>query len=374
MLQSRAQVAPPRLRPLSLAPHQEPLVPLPDAPTPPISLRLATTADVPALVAVIQGAFFEYLGRLDPPSGAHAESPATVLRLLRTEHALLAESAGQAVGCLFFAPNERRAPPGLREIYLHRLGVLPAFRRMGVATLLMETAERWAAEAGYDSIALGVRLALPANRHFYEARGYLVNEFTTHAGYSHATALVMRKRLGPAPATEVVVLEWTPVWADAFDQAAAALRRLIEADLLALFHVGSTAVRGLAARPTIDILGVAGNLERVEARDEVLLRAGWQPLGARGVAGGRFYRKGDESRPTHQLLLYRAGHPEIGAHLALAAFLNTHSDEAAAYGERKRSLAAAHKWDPAAYTAGKQPLLQSLRMHAQGWWQLTRSA
>lgn len=343
-------------------------MPLHDAPSPSFSVRAATTADLPALVAIVQGAFHEYLGRLDPPSGAHAESPASMLRLLRTEHVLLAESRGEAVGCVFFAPNERRAPPGVREIYLHRLAVLPAWRRLGIATRLMAEAERWASEAGFESVALGVRTQLPANRRFYEALGYRVSVFTAHAGYSYSTAMIMRKRLVPLPAAEVVLYEWSPTWVDGYERAATQLRHLLGAELVASFHVGSTAVRGLVARPIIDILAAVRSLDAVEARDEALLRAGWQPWGA--PAGGcRFYTRGDEGRPTHQLFVYRTGNAAISAQLALAPWLAAHPAAVAELDAAKRALAAMHRRQPAAYAAGMELLLQPLRAQAQAWWQ-----
>lgn len=343
-----------------------------DKPGPLIRLRPADQGDVFALVSIIQGAFFEYLGRLDPPSGAHAESPASVLQMLRNEHALLAEVAGKPVGCVFFAPNERRAPPGVRELYLHRLGVLPQWRRLGIATRLMDAAELWAVENGFESVALGVRIVLPATRHFYERRDYRVSEFATHAGYGHTTAIILRKRLTAPPPRAVVVATWSPEWAAEYTRAAAEVRRLLEGALSATFHVGSTAVPHMAAKPTIDILGVARSLEAVEARDEALFRAGWQPFGEHGLPGRLFYRKGTDAEHTHHLHVHPVGHPEITAKVALVAWLKAHPDEAAAYGARKLRLAVAFPLDIGGYAEGKDAYVEEMRARALAWWRLWR--
>ena len=55
-----------------------------------ITLRAATAADIPIIVALIQAAFKEYDGVIDPPSGAHKENAERIREKLSTEHAALA--------------------------------------------------------------------------------------------------------------------------------------------------------------------------------------------------------------------------------------------------------------------------------------------
>ena len=59
------------------------------------ALREAIAADLPTLLALVHGAFEEDRGRLDPPSGAHAETIETLGRALRTGAALLVSVDGQ---------------------------------------------------------------------------------------------------------------------------------------------------------------------------------------------------------------------------------------------------------------------------------------
>src|SRR4051812_5376953 len=53
-------------------------------------LREATEADAGTLAALVREAFEEYRGRLDPPSGAHAETPQAVRDRLHSARAVLA--------------------------------------------------------------------------------------------------------------------------------------------------------------------------------------------------------------------------------------------------------------------------------------------
>jgi GNAT superfamily N-acetyltransferase len=61
---------------------------------------------------------------------------------------------------------------GKPRVYVNHLRVDPQFRRHGVATALMEAAERWAREKGAGSIALDTYAGSPLSVPFYEAIGY----------------------------------------------------------------------------------------------------------------------------------------------------------------------------------------------------------
>jgi predicted N-acetyltransferase YhbS len=153
-----------------------------------IDLRNATAADLPTLLTLIHQAFEEYRGRLDPPSGAHAETLETLRRALDTGGALLAWVDDQPIGCVFYH-RERD------HVYLGRLSVLEAFRGKGVGGALTDGVERRARTMGATRVEIGVRTALPALRDYYERRGYRVVRHEAHPGYAAPTFVVMHKEL-----------------------------------------------------------------------------------------------------------------------------------------------------------------------------------
>ena len=153
-----------------------------------VSLREATAEDVPALVAVIHAGFEEYRGRLDPSSGAHGESEETIRQKLTVARAVLASVNQQVVGCVFYEPKGD-------HVYLGRLAVLPAYRRQGIARELIAWVERQALSLGYTRVRLGVRVALPGNRAYFERLGYRVLNYGTHAGYAEPTYVNLEKEV-----------------------------------------------------------------------------------------------------------------------------------------------------------------------------------
>jgi ribosomal protein S18 acetylase RimI-like enzyme len=153
-----------------------------------IVLREATDDDVPTLVDVLQAAFEEYRDRLDPPSGAHAETAEKVRGVMQNARAVLAYADQGVAGCVFYARMEH-------YVDLFRLAVLPAYRRRGVGQTLVEYVEMAAQGLGIARVRLGVRVALPRNRAYYERLGYRFVEARSHAGYPGPTYVILEKML-----------------------------------------------------------------------------------------------------------------------------------------------------------------------------------
>jgi ribosomal protein S18 acetylase RimI-like enzyme len=142
--------------------------------------------DAPTLLRVLQAAFEEYRGRLDPPSGAHRETAGKIRQKLTIGRAVVGLIEQTVVGCVFYQPQGD-------HVYLDRLAVLPEYRRRGLGRALVEYVEARARELVLPCIRLGVRTALPQNQAYYERMGYRVVEYASHAGYTEPTYLILEK-------------------------------------------------------------------------------------------------------------------------------------------------------------------------------------
>lgn len=153
-----------------------------------LTLRPASTVDAPAIASVLHSAFDEYRTLLDPPSGVHNETVETILDKMQSGTWYLALSDGELAGVVL-------AEPRGDYMYLGRLGVLPAWRRRGVADRLIAAVEEQARRSGLRSVRLGVRLALTSVRAAYERRGYVPFEYQTHSGFTTPTWVMLEKCL-----------------------------------------------------------------------------------------------------------------------------------------------------------------------------------
>jgi predicted N-acetyltransferase YhbS len=149
---------------------------------------LAVPEESAAVAALIQAAFEEYRGRLNPESGALRETAETIATAFADHAVIVAEAGGMFVGCVLATRQGE-------NLYLGRISVHPDQRRHGIASRLLEEAERHARATGAQALILGVRIALPGNFRFFAAHGFREVGREAHPGFDHPTSINMEKRL-----------------------------------------------------------------------------------------------------------------------------------------------------------------------------------
>ncbi|HSE55356.1 MAG TPA: tRNA (adenosine(37)-N6)-threonylcarbamoyltransferase complex ATPase subunit type 1 TsaE [Nocardioidaceae bacterium] len=116
------------------------------------------------VVAVVHAAFGAR-PVLDPPATATDESIESVAETLESHRGLLALAGEQPVGAMLLAPDGHL-------LRMRRVSVHPEAQNAGVAGAMIGTAERIAAEEGYDGLVLGARAELPSTVEFWRHLGY----------------------------------------------------------------------------------------------------------------------------------------------------------------------------------------------------------
>ena len=169
-------------------------------------------------------------------------------------------------------------------------------------------------------------------------------------------------------AQHVTVIEYDPAWPLEFEREASRIRGALGENCLEVYHIGSTSVPGLAAKPIIDILPVVRSLEAVDAAKDSLEALGYEYLGEFGIPGRRYLRKGGDERTHHVHVFAEENAEAIERHLAVSAYLRAHADEARAYGELKRALAARFPRDWDGYCDGKDGYVRALEARALKWY------
>jgi len=138
-----------------------------------IHITTATLEDAPLVYDIMQQAFAEYLGVLDPPSGAHNETLNDVIVALDQGGAILAWMGTQAVGSARYVWHDDLC-------YIGRVSVLPPYRGQGIASAMMEHIEELARGHGSSFLEIGVRMILENNINLYKRIGYTIADVFEH--------------------------------------------------------------------------------------------------------------------------------------------------------------------------------------------------
>lgn len=170
--------------------------------------------------------------------------------------------------------------------------------------------------------------------------------------------------------SSVVVLDHEPTWAHAFDAIAAELQLHIGHAVVAIDHIGSTAVPGLAARPVIDVLMRVVELRHIDAAfDAAMAEAGFASPGPATSDHRRFYVHTAGFRGLHaHVYLCPLWQRAAGDHLRFRDYLRGNPSQAGRYGLLKRQLAAAYPHDFETYVSGKADLMHRLLGQARGYY------
>ena len=167
---------------------------------------------------------------------------------------------------------------------------------------------------------------------------------------------------------EVLVVPYDSHWASAYAEEAEKIAKALEEPLLAIHHIGSTAVPSLSAKPIIDIMGIVTDLAEVDRRKDALLALGYEYMGEFGIAGRRYLRKRIGNKRTHHVHIFQKDDRfSIERHLAVRDYLRAHEDEAKRYAALKQALAVRYPNDLGAYCDGKDAFMKELERKALKW-------
>ena len=162
----------------------------------------------------------------------------------------------------------------------------------------------------------------------------------------------------------ITVLNYDPEWPLKYERERKAIAEILDGNGISIYHIGSTSVPGLAAKPIIDMMAVVRSLEKVDDARGKFSELGYEYLGEFGIAGRRYFRKGGDER-THQIHIFQADDwNNIGRHLAFRDYMRAHEKERAEYAKIKTALAQRFPYDIDGYCDGKDAFVREMEKRA----------
>jgi GrpB-like predicted nucleotidyltransferase (UPF0157 family) len=167
---------------------------------------------------------------------------------------------------------------------------------------------------------------------------------------------------------KVEVVPHNAQWRDAFEAEAKHVASAQGGNVVAIHHIGSTAIPDIYAKPVIDLLVEVRDINAVDAQTAAMESLGYEVMGEFGIPGRRYFRKdNEEGIRTHQIHSFETGSAEVVRHLAFRDYMIAHPEEAQRYSELKRKLADEHPQSPEKYMDGKDGFIKEIDRRAARW-------
>ena len=169
------------------------------------------------------------------------------------------------------------------------------------------------------------------------------------------------------------IADYTPAWAEAFDDLSCVLKIALGELALGIEHVGSTSVPGLGAKPIIDLDVIIDSPTSLSSVVEVLSRVGYYHEGDLGTPGRDAFGREDHTVPSdgsgrvwpsHHLYVCAQDSEVLRRHLAFRNHLRCDPISAVRYEKLKRELAERYPHDIDSYVEGKHEFIEGITSSA----------
>lgn len=124
-------------------------------------------------------------------------------------------------------------------------------------------------------------------------------------------------------------------------------------DFVAIQHVGSTAIKGISAKPIVDMVLGVKSLEDAKELVPQLESCGYEYKSEDTVPNRLFFAKGEDLNCTFYLHIAEVESDYYKDKLLFRDYLNKNLDKAKQYDNLKRKLAVKHAEDRSSYTEAK---------------------
>jgi GrpB-like predicted nucleotidyltransferase (UPF0157 family) len=167
---------------------------------------------------------------------------------------------------------------------------------------------------------------------------------------------------------KVEVVPHDPRWRDASEAEAKHVVAALGENVVAIHHIGSTAIPDIYAKPVVDLLVEVRDVTEVDGRSSAMESLGYEVMGEYGIPGRRYFRKDTrEGIRTHNIHAFEASSAEVERHLAFRDYMIAHPGDAQRYSELKRKLAEEHPLSFEEYMDGKDDLIKEMDRRAAQW-------
>jgi GrpB-like predicted nucleotidyltransferase (UPF0157 family) len=172
---------------------------------------------------------------------------------------------------------------------------------------------------------------------------------------------------------EVLVVPYNKEWPRMYQEEINRVFPVLQNEIVAMYHIGSTSIPGMWAKPIIDILLEVRAISKIDDYNEAMINLGYEPRGELGIPGRRYFsREEPEDVRTHHIHAFETGNIGIERHLAFRDYMIAHQKDAEKYADLKKQLAQQYPRDIDSYIEGKESFVNEMETKAMLWYKKRR--
>ncbi len=159
------------------------------------------------------------------------------------------------------------------------------------------------------------------------------------------------------PRKSVVLNKYCDSWSSYFETEKALILEVTGDNIEKIEHVGSTAVKGLVAKPIIDIAGVYSGHDKKVAIVEAMKSIGYEYSENNGIINRLYFSKRIDGKSYYHLHFYLFGSKDYDKQIFFRDYLRSNQDVAFEYSKLKQELLMKYQDDRPKYTEGKSDFI-----------------
>jgi len=159
--------------------------------------------------------------------------------------------------------------------------------------------------------------------------------------------------------------QYNSEWQKRFETEAEILRPIFSNKAISIEHVGSTAVPGLAGKPTIDILITVEKIEIADELSKNIEDVGYKSLGDYINKGSRLFVKEEHDTRLVNLHVFEAQHSHVKSMIILRDYFRSHAEAVEEYSKLKVDLVKKYPNDYGLYRKYKDEWMEKLKQEIQ---------
>jgi GrpB-like predicted nucleotidyltransferase (UPF0157 family) len=163
-------------------------------------------------------------------------------------------------------------------------------------------------------------------------------------------------------AREIIILPYNENWTEHYNQIKNQLINIFGDLVIDIQHIGSTSIRGMSAKPIIDVMIIVNDIQEVDNLSYKMIDVGYKARGENGIPGRRYFQyfHEDDVNHTQHIHIYEKNNAAVIDQLMFRDYLRIDKDAFEQYQQAKIDLAELFRHSPSEYTNAKNNCINEI--------------